>query len=261
MKRVPYLWMLMVVLLAGCSAQHSKQYPNPLPSTNTMEKQKILFVLTSHRTKGSTGEPTGYYLSEAAHPWKVLHDLGYEIDFVSPKGGEPPVDGFNLEDPVNKVFWEHPQVQTKLKNTLTPQQLTASQYGAIFYAGGHGTMWDFKDNAPLAQIAASIYEKNGVIGAVCHGPAALINIKLSDGTYLVDGKRVSAFTNEEEQAVGLTKVVPFLLEDALKERGAIFEKAENFQENVAVDGRLITGQNPASAHTVGQKMAEQLNKL
>lgn len=223
-----------------------------------MEKQKVLFVLTSHGTKGSTGQPTGFYLSEAAHPWKVLAEAGYEIDFVSPKGGNPPVDGFKLDDPVNREFWENENVKQKLQHTLKPEEVNPSEYVAIHYVGGHGTMWDFKDNAQLASIAASIYENGGVVSAVCHGPAGLVNVKLSGGNYLVDGKRVSAFTNEEEEAVGLTNVVPFLLETALKERGAIFEKSPNFQEKVVVDGRLVTGQNPASAEGVGRQVADLL---
>lgn len=223
--------------------------------------QKILFVLTSHSQKGNTGETTGFYLSEAAHPWKVMHDAGFEVDFVSPQGGEPPMDGFDLEDTVNQEFWDDEAVRQKLKNTLTPKQVNPADYRAIHYVGGHGTMWDFKDNEALASIAAHIYENNGVVSAVCHGPAGLVNIKLSDGSYLVDGKRVNSFTNEEEAAVKLTDVVPFLLEDALKERGALFEKADNFQKKVVVDHRLVTGQNPASAQGVGEAVANLLEPM
>jgi putative intracellular protease/amidase len=132
---------------------------------------------------------------------------------------------------------------------------------AIFYAGGHGTMWDFPDNAQLASIAASIYERGGVVAAVCHGPSGLVNIRLSDGKYLVDGKEVSGFTNEEEKAMGLTDIVPFLLEDKLKSRGAKYSKAAAFQKHVVVSDRLVTGQNPQSASGVGDGIAKLLGQI
>lgn len=223
-------------------------------------KGKILFVLSSHEEKGSTGEKTGYYLSEAAHPWDVLSAQGYTIDFVSPKGGNPPVDGFDLNDPVNKRFWEDEGVQKKLKNTFKPKEINPHDYRAIYYVGGHGTMWDFPDNKTLANIATSIYENKGIISAVCHGPAALINIKISDGRYLVDGKNIAAFTNSEEEQVGLTDVVPFLLESKLKSRGANVITAVNWQSNVQVSQRLITGQNPNSAKGVAEAMLKLLEK-
>ncbi len=228
------------------------------PPEEPMSHLIILFVLTSHSIKGSTGAPTGWYLSEAAHPWKVLHDAGMQVEFMSPKGGLPPVDGFDLKDPVNKEFWENASVQSGLKNTLTPDKVDFRKYAAIHFVGGHGTMWDFPGNAAMAKIAAGIYENKGVVSAVCHGPAGLVDVKLSDGAYLVKGKRVAAFTNDEEAAVGLTRVVPFLLADKLKERGAIHVPAEKWTDNVQVDGRLITGQNPQSASTVGKKLAELL---
>ncbi|MFT3826368.1 MAG: type 1 glutamine amidotransferase domain-containing protein [Chitinophagaceae bacterium] len=215
-------------------------------------KSRILFVVTSHNQKGSTGEPTGYYLGEVSHPWEVLHDAGYEIDFVSPQGGKAPVDGFDLSDPVNKKFWEDKKYHEKVEHTMTPAQVKAEDYDAIFYAGGHGAMWDLADNKELAAIAAKIYEKGGIVSAVCHGPAGLVNIKLSNGKYLVAGKKVNAFTNEEEKAVGLDKIVPFLLESQLIERGVQFEKSGLWQPHVTVDGRLVTGQNPASAAGVGK---------
>jgi putative intracellular protease/amidase len=228
-------------------------------SINNMKK-KILFVVTSHDKKGDTGVPTGYYLGEVSHPWEVLHEAGYEIDFVSPKGGKAPVDGFNLEDATNKKFWDNSEYRHKIEHTLTPSQIQPDDYTAIFYAGGHGAMWDFADNKDLAHLAAKIYEQSGIVGAVCHGPAGLVNIKLSDGKYLVDGKKTNAFTNEEEVAVGLEKVVPFALETQLIERGAKFEKSGLWQSHVAVDNRVVTGQNPQSAKAVGEAILKELNK-
>lgn len=223
-------------------------------------KKKILFVVTSHDKKGSTGEDTGYYLGEVSHPWEVLHNAGYEIDFVSPKGGTPPVDGFDLKDPVNKEFWENKEYKNKIDHSLTPSQVNPKEYSTIFYAGGHGAMWDLADNTYLASIASVIYENGGIVAGVCHGPAGLVNIKLNNGKYLVDGKKINAFTNEEEAAVKLTDVVPFLLENKLKERGANFEKSGLWQNHVVTDQRVITGQNPQSAKSVGEAILKELNK-
>ncbi|MDJ0755101.1 MAG: type 1 glutamine amidotransferase domain-containing protein [Ardenticatenaceae bacterium] len=222
---------------------------------------KALFVLTSHNQLGQTGRQTGFYLSEAAHPWQIIKKAGLEFDFVSPQGGAPQVDGFNLEDPINKAFWEDAVVQAKLQHTLTPDQVNPADYQLIHYVGGHGTMWDFADNEDLAQVAAEIYELGGIVSAVCHGPAGLVNIKLSDGSYLVEGKKVAAFTDEEERAVGLEEIVPFLLASTLMKRGAIHIPAPNFEPNIQVDGRLITGQNPASAAGVGEAILEVLQTL
>jgi len=223
-----------------------------------MRPLKTLFVLTSHSVKGATGKPTGWYLSEASHPWKALKDAGVAVDFVSPKGGEAPVDGFDLSDPLNRGFWEDPVVQAKLKRTLRPDEVRPAEYQAIHFVGGHGTMWDFPDDAGLAGIASAIYAQGGIVAAVCHGPAGLVNVKRADGTFLVDGKRVACFTNEEETKVGLNEVVPFLLADKLRERGSIPVAAAPWSDNVIVDGRLMTGQNPQSAGSLGKKLAEAL---
>ncbi|WPQ62538.1 antibiotic biosynthesis monooxygenase [Chitinophaga sancti] len=223
-------------------------------------KKKILFVVTSHDKKGNTGERTGFYLSEVAYPWEVLTDADYDIDFVSPKGGEAPVDGFNLGDAVNKKFWNDAIYREKIKNTRKPSEVDPAQYAAIHYAGGHGAMWDLADDTALAAIAAKIYENGGIVSAVCHGPAGLVNIRLSNGQYLVDGKKINAFTNEEEVAVKLDKVVPFLLESKLIERGAIFEKSGLWQSNVVTDQRVVTGQNPQSAKAVGEAVLSALQQ-
>jgi len=250
MKKLALLC-LSLFMIGFIQAQHQK--------TSHMKK-KILFVVTSHDKKGNTGEDTGYYLGEVSHPWEVLHQAGYEIDFVSPKGGTPPVDGFDLKDPVNKEFWENKEYKNKIDHSLTPSQVNPKDYSTIFYAGGHGAMWDFADNTELANIASTIYENGGIVAGVCHGPAGLVNIKLKNGKYLVDGKKINAFTNEEESEVKLTDVVPFLLENKLKERGAKFEKSGLWQNHVVADQRVITGQNPQSAKSVGEAILKELNK-
>ncbi|CAI2534487.1 Molecular chaperone Hsp31 and glyoxalase 3 [Serratia proteamaculans] len=218
--------------------------------------QRILFVLTSHNRKGAADDaeaaPSGFYLSEVTHPYRVLTEAGFSVDFVSPKGGKTHVDGLNLEDLVNASFWNDAALRGATENTLVPSQIDPDVYAAIFYAGGHATMWDFPDNAELASIAARIYERGGVVSAVCHGPAGLVNIKLSDGRYLVTDKDVSAFTNDEERAVDLYDTVPFLLADVLQDRGARHLPAANFEAQVVVSERLVTGQNPASAKGVAE---------
>ncbi|MEO0455405.1 MAG: type 1 glutamine amidotransferase domain-containing protein [Cyanobacteria bacterium P01_A01_bin.114] len=223
-----------------------------------MNRKKILMALTNHEALGDTGKTTGFYLSEASHPHKVFTQAGYAVEFVSPQGGKPPIDGYELDDPLNKAFIENPQVAAQLSNTLTPADIQPEDYAAIFYAGGHGTMWDFPENEALANIAAAIYEQGGLVGAVCHGPAGLVNIKLTSGDYLVAGKTVNSFTNEEEKAAGLDQVVPFLLESKLVERGAAFKKSPNFECHVESCDRVVTGQNPASATAVAETMVEQM---
>ncbi len=223
--------------------------------------QKVLIVLTSHNKLGNTGKETGFYLSEVSHPAAEFDKAGLIVDYVSPKGGKAPMTGSELNDPLNTVFLANPQKMAQVENTLKPAQINPAEYAAIFYAGGHGTMWDFPNNPEIDRIAATIYEQGGVVGAVCHGSAGLINIKLSNGEYLVSGKKVAAFTNDEEIAVGLGEVVPFLLESTLIERGAIHTKAENFQAHIEVSDRLVTGQNPASSTGVGEQMVKRIRSI
>ncbi|MBF2046698.1 MAG: type 1 glutamine amidotransferase domain-containing protein [Elainella sp. C42_A2020_010] len=222
--------------------------------------QKILIVLTSHDTLGNTGKETGFYLPEVSHPVDVFERAGLSVEYVSPKGGKAPMTGIDRTDLLNAEFLDNPQKMAQVENTLHPTQVNPSEYAAIFYAGGHGTMWDFPDNQELASIAARIYAQDGIVGAVCHGPAALVNVQLANQDYLVAGKVVAGFTNEEEVEVGLAEVVPFLLEDKLRERGATIEKAPNFQAKVVVSDRLVTGQNPASAAGVAEQMVRLLVK-
>lgn len=221
-------------------------------------KRTILFALTSHATKGATGQPTGAYLSEISHPRAVFAAAGYEVELASTRGGEVPLDGVDRADPVNAAFLDDAARLRELRESLPSTALDPSRYAAIFFAGGHGTMWDFPDAEGFAAAAATIYERGGVVGAVCHGPAGLVNVKLSTGAYLVAGKALTAFTNAEERAVNLHEVVPFALETRLVERGARFEGAPLWQEKVVVADRLVTGQNPASAAGVARAMVSLL---
>jgi len=221
--------------------------------------KKILIALTSHDDLGGVRK-TGFYLSEAAHPWRVFRAADYQVDLVSPQGGEPPRDGVDLADPIQQAFLDDAEMSRKLAETRRPDEINAQEYAAILYAGGHGAMWDFPNNTDLAGIARDIYEAGGVVAAVCHGPAALVNITLSNGTCLVAEKEVSAFTNDEESAVGLSDVVPFLLQTALEERGARHVGAANFQSHVSIADRLVTGQNPASATGVADQVVKVLTQ-
>lgn len=208
--------------------------------------QRILIGLTSHGDLGGV-RATGYYLSEAAHPWKVFVDAGYRVDLVSVAGGTPPVDGADLSDPIQRAFTEDNEIQRKLRNTPRFADVDSDDYDAVLFAGGHGTMWDFPNDPDLARFTRDLYEAGGVVSAVCHGPAALVGVTLSDGRPLVEGRQLAAFTNDEEAAVGLADVVPFRLQTALENLGAKHSGAENFQAHVVTDERLVTGQNPASA--------------
>lgn len=225
---------------------------------NHTGRRTVLIVLTSHDKKGGTGEKTGAYFPEFVHPHRVFVDAGLDVAFASTRGGKAPLDGVDRKDPLQAAFLDDPALVKQIDETLAPGDLDPSDYAAIFYSGGHGTMWDFPDQPRLAAVAASIYDRGGVVGAVCHGPAGLVNVRLSSGAHLVDGKDVAAFTNDEERAVKLESVVPFLLADELVKRGARHVPAPNWKPNVVVSERLVTGQNPASARGVAERMVELL---
>jgi len=222
------------------------------------EEKPVLVVLTSHAQMGDTGKPTGFFLGELTHPLEVFEKSGVPVELASIQGGEPPVDGLDLKDEINARYWNDPEFRAKIAATKKLSGLDPGDYSAVFFSGGHGTMWDFPEDTAVQKFAREIYEAGAPVGAVCHGPAALVNVKLSDGTYLVAGKEVSAFTNSEEEKVGLTKVVPFLLASKLEERGAKHLAAPDFEKQVVSSGRLVTGQNPASAAGVAEKMVEML---
>jgi putative intracellular protease/amidase len=216
----------------------------------------VLLALTSHDDLDGT-RPTGFYVPEAAHPWRVFRNAGIAVDLMSVRGGRPPMDGFDADDLTQREFVQLPD----LAETRAAAEVDAVGYNAIFYVGGHGTMWDFPQNTDLARLGRDIYEAGGVVAAVCHGPSALVNLTLSDGSYLIDGKEVSAFTNAEEDAVHLTNVVPFLLQTALEDRGAKHVAAPNFECQVSVAERLVTGQNPASATRAAEEVARLLTAV
>lgn len=223
---------------------------------------KILFVLTSHNKLGNLDKPTGWYLPELAHPYHVLRNKA-EITVASPAGGEAPLDPSSVEaakDDVSVNFLNNDQQVWKNTQKLDSFVGKAKDFDAIFYVGGHGPMFDLVDNPTSQQLIREFWEADKVVAAVCHAPAVLYGVKLSDGSLLVAGKEVTAFTNAEEEQVGLTDALPFLPENALQKAsgGKFVKAAEPWGAKVAVVGKLITGQNPASATGVGEAIAKAL---
>ena len=224
---------------------------------------KILMVLTSHEQLGNTGKKTGFWLEEFAAPYYLLTDAGAAITLASPKGGQPPLDP-KSDLPENqteftKRFRADTAAQTALANTKKLTDVSAHDFDAVFYPGGHGPMWDMPDNPTSIALLEAFVKADKPVGAVCHAPVALVNVRGKNGDYLVKGKRVTGFTNSEEEAVGLTNVVPFLLEDRLKERGGIYSQATNWAPYVQVDGKLVTGQNPASSRPGAEALLQLLH--
>lgn len=228
----------------------------PAPTHAPSNPKPVLIVLTSHGIKGASGEPTGFYLGEVTHPLAVFDAAGIAVEFASVQGGEPPVDGLDLDDATNARYWNDPRFREAIRSTARLDNVDPTQYSAVFYAGGHGAMWDFPLSPAVQRVTRALYEAGGVVAAVCHGPAALVNVTLSNGEHLVAGKRVSAFTDDEERAVKLDGVVPFLLASALTERGARHQPAPDWSAQVVVDGRLVTGQNPQSAMGTAQAVRD-----
>jgi putative intracellular protease/amidase len=238
--------------------------------------KKILIVGTSSGILGDAGYPTGVWLPEMTHPYYALKNSGFEIDIATPTGGNIPVDPYsipsyiystNRDDPMTEKFLRTPEDVTKINNTLQLSGINSSDYSAVVFPGGNGATYDFPWDENVNHIASEIYEQGGIVAAVCHGPAALLNASLADGTPLVKGMNVTGFSNEEEAIteilIGAKNVIPFFLEDEFPSRGATFVKEYVHEPNVVVSGeggRLITGQNPESAFNVGMKVVEMLSR-
>ncbi|NRA40894.1 MAG: type 1 glutamine amidotransferase domain-containing protein [Pseudomonadales bacterium] len=224
----------------------------------------ILFVLTSHAELGVTGEKTGFWLEEFASPYYALKDAGATITLASPLGGQPPLDpksdAADFQTADTDRFQQDSAAQQQLANTLKLAEMNAAEYDAVFYPGGHGPLWDlYRDSDSIALIEA-FAAADKPVAAVCHAPAVLLKACLSNGKSLVAGKRVTGFSNSEEAAVGLTDVVPYLLEDELQALGAEYQKTDDWHPLVVQDGLLITGQNPASSQAVAQSLLEVLKQ-
>jgi putative intracellular protease/amidase len=223
---------------------------------------KILMVLTSHDELGSTGKKTGFWLEEFAAPYYVFKDAGAEITLASPKGGQPPLDPKSDEKDsqtaATERFRADKEAQNALAHTRILRDLFANDFDAVFYPGGHGPLWDLAEDRISIFLIESMYAQGKPVAAVCHAPAVFRHAKSPDGAPLVQGKAVTGFSNSEEAAVGLTDVVPFLVEDELQKKGGNYAKGDDWQSFSVQDGNLITGQNPASSEAAARKVLEQL---
>jgi putative intracellular protease/amidase len=223
---------------------------------------KILMVLTSHDKLGDTGNKTGFWLEEFAAPYYVFKDAGAEITLASPKGGQPPLDPSSDADDAQtdetKRFKSDDAAQKELANTEVLSSVSADGFDAIFYPGGHGPLWDLAEDKASINLIESFAASDRPVGAVCHAPAVFKHTKGTDDKPLVSGKTVTGFTNTEEEAVGLTDVVPFLVEDMLKTNGGTYKKGDDWASFVVTDGKLVTGQNPASSEEAAHKLLSLL---
>ncbi|RKS53041.1 putative intracellular protease/amidase [Gillisia mitskevichiae] len=224
--------------------------------------KNILFVLTSNDEMGNTGNKTGFWVEEFAAPYYKLTDAGYNVTLASPKGGQPPIDpNSDTEDAATedtKRFDKDKETQEVLANTKKLEDVDQEDFDAVFYPGGHGLLWDLVESKTSKNLIESFIANNKPVSFVCHAPAILKNIQDTDGNVLIKGKNVTGFTNGEEKAVQLTDVVPFLIEDMMKEKGANYSKIGDWQPYALEDGLLITGQNPASSSKVADLLMKKL---
>jgi putative intracellular protease/amidase len=229
-----------------------------------MSTKQVLMVLTSHDTLGETGEKTGFWVEEFAAPYYLLKDAGIGITLASPAGGQPPIDPkselADFQTQSTKRFDDDTDTQQLLANTLKLADVNESDYDAVFYPGGHGPLWDLAESTDSIALINAFLNAHKTVATVCHATAALLNVKDNSGEYIVKGKAIAGFSNTEEEAVQLTDVVPFLLEDELVKRGAEYQKVDDWHAFAVQDGLIISGQNPASSELVAEKLLKDLNK-
>jgi putative intracellular protease/amidase len=223
---------------------------------------KVLIVLTSHSELGNTGEKTGFWVEEFAAPYYVMSEAGADITLASPAGGQPPIDPKSTEPDfqteATKRYFNDKELQDKVATTEKLSEVSADDFDGVFYPGGHGPMWDLNKDENSIQLIQDFWKAGKPVAAVCHAPAALIHVKDENGDALVKGKKVTGFTNTEEEAVQLTDVVPFLLEDELKNKGGMYSQGDDWSSYVVKDGMLITGQNPASSEEAAKELLSVL---
>jgi len=223
---------------------------------------KILMILTSHDKLGDTGKKTGFWLEEFAAPYYVLLDAKAEITLASPAGGQPPLDpksdAPDAQTEATERFKKDDAAQSALANTTKLAEIDADDFDAVFFPGGHGPLWDLAEDADSQHIIETFIAENRPLAAVCHAPAIFKHTKGADGMSVVSGRRVTGFSNTEEEGVGLTKIVPFLVEDMLKANGGLYERGPDWGSYVVVDGKLITGQNPASSEAAAKELLKLL---
>jgi putative intracellular protease/amidase len=224
----------------------------------------ILIVLTTHDTLGASGKKTGFWLEELAAPYYAFNDAGADVTLASPLGGQPPIDprsdteNFQTDD--TRRFRADVAAMASLASTVKLSSISADDYDAVFYCGGHGAMYDVAEDAASIALAETMFAANKPVSAVCHGSAIFRHTKGPDGAPLVRGKKVAGFANSEEAAVGLTEMVPYLVEDMLKQNGGIYSQADNFRSHAIADGNLVTGQNPASSKRVAAEVMNLLSR-
>ena len=232
-------------------------------TAQTDRKRKVLFVLTSHDQLGTTGKKTGFWIEEFATPYYYFVDNNIDVVVATPKGGQAPIDPKSNEPDFQtestKRFFKDAVSQKVLAQTKKLSQVDERDFDAIFYPGGHGPMWDLANDKSSIALIKSFYEHNKPLAFVCHGSAALVNVKDDKDRHLIAGKKITAFCNTEEEAVQLTTVVPFSLEDKLKERGALYDKGADWSSFTVTDGLLLTGQNPQSSHKVAEHLLKMIN--
>jgi putative intracellular protease/amidase len=253
-----------VLLSYRNTLKESKTIENKL--SNKTEKyttmKNVLFVLTSHEDLGNTGHKTGFWIEEFAAPYYLLKDKGVQITIASPKGGQPPIDPKSAspdsQTPATVRFNEDKETQEILSKTVKLATVNQADYDAVFYPGGHGPLWDLAEDKNSIALVEDFYKNDKIVAAVCHAPAIFKHTKNADGAPLVKGKKVTGFTNTEEDAVQLTSIVPFLVEDMLKEKGGIYSKSDDWTPYAVEDGLLITGQNPASSEKVAELLLKRL---
>lgn len=224
---------------------------------------KVLFVLTSHSELGDTGEKTGFWVEEFAAPYYLLADAGVEITLASPKGGQPPIDpkstAPDAQTAATRRFDSDPALKEKLAQTVKLNEVDAGAFDAVFYPGGHGPLWDLANDTDSIELIQAFIKQRKPVTMVCHAPGALINVKAENGDPLIKGRLITGFSNAEEEAVQLTDVVPFSLEDEMKKSGAIYSKGPDWHSYVIKDGLLITGQNPGSSEEAAEELLKVLN--
>jgi len=223
---------------------------------------KVVMILTSHSELGDTGKKTGFWIEEFAAPYYVFQEAGASITLASPKGGQPPIDPASdtpdSQTPDTIRFKADKELQQLLAHTIQLSEINADDFDGVFYPGGHGPLWDLTSDKDSIRLIETFWSTHKPVAAVCHAPAALLNARADNGEPLVKGKRVTGFTNNEEKAVQLTEVVPFLLEDELKNNGGLYSKGEDWSVHTEVDGLLITGQNPASSAAAAKELVRLL---
>ena len=253
---------LMLVSISFSACSQNKNTATEDSKVETEKQLKVLFVLTSHDQLGDTGEKTGFWIEEFAAPYYTLLDQGVKITVASPKGGKAPIDPRSKTDAskteATKRFNSDKSAQLIIENTIKLDKIKAEDYDAVFYPGGHGPLWDLVEDETSIALIEAFNKQSKPMAFVCHAPAVLKEVKNTEGAPLVKGKKITGFTNTEEEAVQLTNVVPFLVEDMLKENGGKFSKTDNWNVHVVEDGNLITGQNPASSELAAQLLLKKI---